>query len=280
LDIIFKIAEYSKLDGAMFLSKALELLKKRLINPKSYQLTETDILKFMKFLSKNTSTDKLFTIWPGILFYIRECITPNANIHLIFELLIFLDSLFDQTTIQKRIDWRDSEEIYRKIMEELLKNTSKVFELKRLERMNTIKYVDSYIKFGMSFGKNTTKTEDQVINDVIVYFKNIFPNLPKRVGSDRITTIVQSFHQTLLLPCLKNKDPRKDSIVHDILKLLLEISIFTNDHKIWKRDVWLFFLDSNFFKTSKETLLTYTQILHALIITDTELFPDLTGRCI
>lgn len=280
MENLFKILEYSKLDGAMLLSKCLELLKKRLINSNSYQLTDIDIIRFMTFISKNTSTDKLFTIWPGILFYMRECITPQASINVIFQLLIFLDSLFDQTTIQKRIDWRDSEEIYRKIIEELLKNTSKVFESKRNDRENAIICLSSYKKFGMTFANKISKSEEQVINESITYLKVVFPNLAKRVGSDRITNIVQSFHQNLLLPSLKIKDSGKNSIVHNIMKVLLEISAFINDHKIWKRDFWLFFLDSNFFKASKETLSTYTQIIHALIAVDVELFPELTGKSI
>jgi hypothetical protein len=89
---------------------------------------EKDIIKFMMFIFSKIQSDNLYPSWPALLLYLKDVlISAVSTTSAMFDLAKMLEVLFDQSDLEERSDWKESEAIFflfRISIVELWKNAS------------------------------------------------------------------------------------------------------------------------------------------------------------
>lgn len=307
-----KVSEFiamAELGDTVVLTVLFEILKKRLAKnskDQGIQINERDILRFIAAYVNVLPKDGevLSHCWTVGHPYVKEICAHAHSKYLINDLLRLMDRLYNQASLEMRVHWKESTELYCKVFESCASLAGALIDVHkpRSKILNNgigssfgLIIVGSFFsthgapgqleKFGIIVPAHPLPpviTEDALSKDALVYISETsLLGFQNRVEKDQALQLFTHLSNVIITPGLKIKDLSKVHFYSNLLKLLVNLSSMPFGFKTWKKEVWTTFIDPAFFHSVNESALnSWKIVIHALSSTDSDHFSEVLTRLV
>ncbi|KAK9768419.1 hypothetical protein K7432_000963 [Basidiobolus ranarum] len=265
------------------------------------ELNGLAILKYLEFYCQiELDTDSSADIWNYCIRFAREYF-HNASGHkyvfpYILRLLTTVYLKLSPSDISERKVHREARDVYQRILDYAILLVGKLFSLGMWSRKSTREsdeLIDQYQlqilqkKFSRDLSdKIPEETEQYLKEKEIRIFQNIMeyiatfvlPNLNSILHEqDRITTIFSNLVYYIISPILKNPTSC-GHYMEPVLDIILAANRIPFTYKIWRKEVWDYFMDMQFFPLHPELSHKWSKVIQSVISYEKERFAEVLGK--
>jgi hypothetical protein len=183
-----------------------------------------------------------------------------------------LDTLLELASTDEKRGWKEIPETYLKILDFGIIQVGKLFEgSKSRDSIQAPKFPTLEMSdYGAESSTVTFLPTDYDI-DWLQYLGTVcIPSLVFKIDQDRLCNIIHSISTKIITPAISSK--QKVSIMKAILGILNALVPISAGIKYWKKQVWTYITDINFFTNNKDTLSLWIPIVHTIVSLDQDLF--------
>ncbi|ORY00279.1 hypothetical protein K493DRAFT_392010 [Basidiobolus meristosporus CBS 931.73] len=263
------------------------------------ELNSLAIIKYLEsYCQMELESDASVDIWNYCIRFAREYFhNPSGHKFIFPHILRLLTTVYlklSSTIISERKIHREARDVYQRILDYSILLVGKLFSLGMWSRKSTREVddlVDQYqlqalqTKYTRDLSDKIPRETEQFLRErEIRMFQNlmeyiatdVIPNLNNLLGEqDRITTIFSNLVYYIISPVLKSPTSH---YMEAVLDILLAASRNSSTYKIWRKEVWDYFMDTQFFPLYPELSRKWSKMIQSTISYEKERFAEVLGK--